>query len=69
MNNEMDVKLTSEQIESWRRVLCSMIGSVALEATEEQIQVFAVMAIYEARRIIKGFAFLAIQYNIKRFSY
>lgn len=40
INNETDVKLTSEQIESWRRVLCSMIGSFALEATEEQIQAF-----------------------------
>ena len=35
-----DDKLTPEQIENWRRVLCGMIGPYALMMPSEQIQMY-----------------------------
>ena len=35
-----DEKLTPEQIENWRRVLCGMIGPYALMMPAEQIQLY-----------------------------
>jgi len=36
--NPIDLKLTPEQIQNWRRVLCSMFGPYALIMTEDEIQ-------------------------------
>ena len=35
-----DEKLTPEQIENWRKVLCGMFGPYALIMTAEQIQLY-----------------------------